>query len=333
MTTADIDPALAELAAGRLAGQPAELPPLPTPRPRPGQSADDWRAEVAAARRRYDDLATARSAGGRPGPAVGQVADHRIPVDGAGVAARVYTPEGGGPHPAVVFFHGGAFWLAGGEACFAQNDALCRVLCAGLGSVVVNVDYRLAPEHPYPEQLHDCFAAVEWVVGSAAALAVDPGNVSVMGASSGGNQAAAVCLLARWRGGPAVRSQTLLVPALDFTGASPSVQEDPVMALGLAAVATLYAGPEQWTDPLVSPLLAEDLQGLPPTVIVTGAHDGLRDDGRRYAERLAAAGVDVWWREYPMLHDVALPETLDRLEADVVAAVGAVQSGRPLSAP
>jgi acetyl esterase len=323
-----IDPELARLVADRQAGPNAEIPPFPSPAPSGGQSREEWLAEVATCRARWDALAAAGSStAGRTGPDVGSVRDHPIPVEGAAITARAYTPVGSGPFPAIVSYHGGAFWMAGGEVGFALAEAPCRDLCAGLGSVVVHVDYRLAPEHPYPVQLEDNYTALTWVVDHAAELDVDPANLSVMGASSGANQAAAVCLLARNRGGPTLRGQILLAPTLDFTGSSPSIAQEPMAALVKAVVAPLYAPPDRWTDPLVSPLLAEDLSGLPPAVIVTGAHDPLRDDGRRYAQRLGGAGVDVWWREYPMLHDVALPETYSQLTGDLVTAVGTIQAG------
>jgi len=152
----------------------------------------------------------------------------------------------------------------------------------------------------------------------------------VMGGSSGGNQAAAVCLLARDRGGPAIRSQMLHVPALDLTLSSPSAREEPAVLAGLTGVVRLYATAEQVLDPYVSPLLAEDLSGLPPAVIVTGEYDFIRDDGRRYAVRLAEAGVEVRALEYPMLHNISLPETTEQMFADMIEAVGVAQAGLPL---
>ena len=167
------------------------------------------------------------------------------------------------------------------------------------------------------------YAGLKWVVEHGELLNINPADVVVMGASSGGNLAAAVCLLARERGGPAIRAQVLHVPALDLTGGSPSLHEQPGLWEGLAPVVALYADAEQVLDPLASPLLADDLSGLPPAVIVTGDHDPLRDDGSRYAARLGEAGVDATLLEFPMLHNIALAETTERMYADMAASIHA----------
>lgn len=298
-------------------------PPAPPPVPRDGQSRQEWLAEVASCRALHDAQAAAapQQIDGSQAP-VSSVTAATIPVDDGEIAARVYRPVGTGPFPAVVNFHGGGWWMGGGETGFALTDGQCRRFCAGLNAVMVNVDYRLAPEYAYPFQLDDCYRAVAWVAEQGDLLSIDPQNISVMGGSSGGNEAAAVCLLARERGGPAIRCQILLLPALDLTGSSPSIREVPGLSEQLQSVVTLYAPPEIRTDALVSPLFAEDLSGLPPTVIVTGDFDPLRDDGRRYAERLEADGVPVAWRQYPMMHGVALPETNAQMVAETLAAIG-----------
>jgi acetyl esterase/lipase len=325
----DLSPDLAALVARLMAALPGDgRPAVPPVRPRPGQSHDDWLGEVRVARAINDDPARVLAVRlTPPGPPVAAVRDHTIPVDGGTITARAYTPEGAGPFPAVVFYHGGAFWLAGGEAGFALTDDYLRLFCDGLGAVVINVDYRLAPEHPFPQQLEDSYAGLCWAAGSAPELNIDPGNVAVMGASSGGNQAAAVCLLSRDRGGPRIRAQILHVPALDLTGGSPSLHEDPAIWDHLNDVIALYATPEQRADPLASPLLARDLTGLPPAVIVTGQHDPLRDDGRRYAERLAMAGVPATLLDYPMLHNIALPRTSQQMFAEMITAISGLLDG------
>jgi acetyl esterase len=327
-----MDPRLAQLVGEVMAALPAEQPPAPPPAPAAGQDRADWLAEVAAARAALDGQGEIHAAlVPLAGPEVGSVHDEKIEVEGGTITARIYTPSGSGPFPAIVAYHGGAWWLAGGEAGFKLTDGYCRRFCAGLDSVVVNVDYRLAPEYPYPHQLEDCYTALQWTIDQAATLRIDPANVSVMGGSSGGNQAAAVCLLARDRGRPAIKAQLLHVPGLDLSLESPSVREDPAVLAGLQAVTRLYATPEQVQDPYVSPLLAPDLSGLPPAVIVTGEFDFIRDDGRRYAERLRADGVEVRALEYPMLHNIALPETNEQMFAEMIAALGQAQSGLHLS--
>jgi acetyl esterase len=193
----DLAPDLAAYVAKFMAAVPDTAnQALPPARPRPGQTRGQWLQEVRAARAIQDDSAEALAVHlTPPGPQVAAVLDHTIPVNGGTVTGRAYTPEGTGPFPAIVYYHGG-------EPGFALTDARCRLFCHGLSAVIVNIDYRLAPEYPFPEQLEDSYAGLRWVAGNASALNVDPGNVAVMGASSGANQAAAVCPLARDRGGP-----------------------------------------------------------------------------------------------------------------------------------
>jgi acetyl esterase len=324
----DLSPDLAAYVANLMAALPGSASQgLPPAKPRPDQTRDQWLAEVRAERTIQDDPARVLAVHlTPPGPPVAAVLDYTIPVNGATITGRAYTPEGTGPFPAIVFYHGGAFWLAGGQPGFTLTDDYCRLFCHGLGAVVVNIDYRLAPEYPFPEQLEDSYAGLQWVAANAPALNIHPDNVAVMGASSGGNQAAAVCILARDRGGPHIRAQILHVPGLDLTGGSPSLHEDPAIWEQLDLVIGLYATQDQRADPLASPLLADDLTALPPAVIVTGQHDPLRDDGRRYAERLAAAGVQATLLDYPMLHNIALPETSQQMFTDMIAAISALLS-------
>lgn len=307
-----MDPRLVALAGQVMSQLPTEVPPMPTPSPAEGQRRADWLAEVAAARAARD----APTEAFLPllpvaPPDELDVTDHEIEGDGGKIAVRVYTPPGNGPFSALVYYHGGAWWQGAG---FALTDSSCRRFCVALGSVVVNVDYRLAPEFPYPHQLEDAYASVLWTVST-----LNPTEVSVAGASSGANLAAAVCLLARDRGRPSIRSQLLHVPGLDLTLSSPSLREDPGAIPSFAAVGRLYA--TDFADPYVSPLLAPDLTGLPPAVIVTGLHDFLRDDGLRYAERLAEAGVRVVTLDYPMLHNIALPETTETMITEMTEAL------------
>lgn len=299
----------------------ADRPPIPSREPAPGQSREDWLDEVRTIRDAHDAAAKVLAVHlVTDAPKVASVVDHKVEADGRPLTARVFTPEAPGPHPGIVFFHGGAWWLAGGETNFALTDDYCRTFAARVPAVVVNIDYRLAPEAPFPHQLHDSFAGLEWVVAHAAELDIDPERIAVMGASSGGNQAAAVCLMARERGHPRIAAQILHVPVLDLTGGSPSLREDPSWD-DLNDVIDLYATGDQRSHPLASPLLADTLAGLPPAVIVTGEYDALRDDGRRYVERLAADGVLVRHLHYPMLHNIALPETSEQMFADMVGAI------------
>lgn len=319
------DPRLLEFAGQVLAE--AGMPEPPPYHPADGQSRDDWLAEVARVRMVHEEQARAVSRHvGIDGPPVGSIKLYTIPAASGSIDARVYTPEGTGPFPAIVYYHGGAWWMGGGDTGFSLTDGFCRTLCAELGVVVVNVDYGLAPEHPFPTQLEDSYAGLKWTAEVSDALNVDPGQIFVMGSSSGGNQAAAVCLLASERGGPAIRGQVLHVPALDLTGGSPSAREEPGAWEALEGLISFYAHEHELHDSRVSPLLAEDMSVFPPTVVVVGTFDPLRDDGHRFVARLREAGVDATLIEAPMFHAIALPETTQQLLADLVVAIEALRS-------
>lgn len=221
---------------------------------------------------------------------------------------RVYTPLGAaaGPLPVTVFFHGGGFVLGSLDT----HDGLCRSLANGSGALVVSVDYPLAPEHPYPAAPEACFAATCWVAEHAAEFGGDPSRIAVAGDSAGGNLAAVVTHLARERGGPELAFQLLIYPDLDFRRTNWSIRE----LAGLHGNVTREA--QDWfmdhylpegadkLDPLVSPLLAPDLAGLPPALVITAEFDALRDEGEAYAARLADAGVPVEATRYPgMIHE------------------------------
>jgi acetyl esterase len=221
--------------------------------------------------------------------------DRTVPVrDGERIGVRVYRPSGEGPCPLVVNLHGGG-WVIGS---LAMAESLCSRLAAGLGAVVVSVDYRLAPEHRFPTAAHDSYDATVWARDHAAELAADGSRLAVVDDSAGGNLAAAVALLARDGGGPAIAAQALLYPPLDLTLSSPSMVENadaPMLTRAdMRAYRDHYLGPHgDPEDPLASPLFAEDLSGLPPALVQTAEFDPLRDDGARYADRLTAAGVPV----------------------------------------
>jgi acetyl esterase len=320
MTAETMNPALANFANLIHAKVGIEPPLIPSASPTVGQTRDEWLADVEAARAEGDRLAGIVAEHlGLSAADVAAVEERPIPVQGTTVNSRVYIPHGQGPFPGLVYLHGGAWWLAGGARGFALNDSHCRMLCAEGKTVVVTVDYRLAPEFPFPIQLEDAFQAVAWVQRADNEFGIDPSKVSVAGTSSGGNLAAAVCLLARDRGGPKIQSQILHVPVLDLTLQSDSVHEDPETARHLEAVIDLYVTSRQRDQPTVSPLLAADLRNLPPAFIATGRYDPLRDDGRRYAERLLAEGTEAAWIEYSMFHGIGLPETLNAMYSDMAA--------------
>ena len=217
-----------------------------------------------------------------------------------GVPARVYRPEVDGPLPTVVFFHGGGFVI--GDLDTHEDQA--RLVCAEVGAVVVSVDYRLAPEHPWPAGLEDCTAATRWAFEHVDELGGDASRVAVAGDSAGGNLSAAVTLALRGEG-PQLAAQLLLYPATDFQedAAHPSREENAqgyfLTEDDMRWFSEQYVPPgADARDPRLSVLHAPDLSGLPPAVVATAGYDPLRDEGEAYADALEAAGVRVVRHRY-----------------------------------
>lgn len=230
---------------------------------------------------------------GEPEP-VARCETRFIAAPTAEIPVRIHTPEGAGPFPALVVFHGGC-WIVGN---IDLADRPHRALANATGCVVVAVNYQKAPEHPFPVPLDDCFAGFTWTVEHAAELDVDPARIGVAGDSAGGNLAAAVSLRARSAGGPQPAVQVLVYPAVDpelDTGSAHRYAE----GFGLSRADMLWSWdrylphPADRSNPLACPLRAEDLTGLPPAVVVTAEFDVLRDEGLAYADRLEGAGVPV----------------------------------------
>ena len=222
----------------------------------------------------------------------------------APIPVRIYTPEreAAGPRPLVVAFHGGGFVFGNLD----MADWMCSNVCHGLDAIVVSVDYRLAPAHPFPAAIEDCWAALCWAGENAASLGATAGKLGVMGESAGGNLAAVMCLIARERGGVRIDHQALIYPAVDFLADTDSRHRfaDGVIitADDMTAFRSHYLGPERdRSDWRVSPLRAPSHAGLPPALIQVGGHDMLRDEGITYAEALEAAGVPVTLTEYPAM--------------------------------
>jgi acetyl esterase len=242
---------------------------------------------------------------GAPGR-VGRVEDRAIPGPAGEIRLRVTAPAGAGPFPALIYFHGGG-WVAGN---LDTHDALCRAITNAAGIAVVSVDYRLAPEHPYPAAVEDAYAATAWVVEHGPTIGVDPGRVGVGGDSAGGNLAAVVALRARdaGRGGPRLACQLLIYPITNDDLESASYRE---FARGymLTGEAMAWYWDQYVPDhaarrqPWVSPLRAEDLGGLPPALVITAGYDVLRDEAEAYAARLAGAGTVARLSRYEgMIH-------------------------------
>ena len=241
---------------------------------------------------------------GAPEP-VATVVHRGIPGPAGWLRVRIYHPAGAGPHPAMLWMHGGG-WVIGN---LEWVDSICRALTARAACVVVSVDYRLAPEAKFPGPFEDAYAALDWLVGAAADLRVDAQRIAVGGESAGGNLAAAITLAARDRRGPSVLFQVLINPVTDAgEDHSPSMAEfadGPIVThQDMKWFADQYLrGPEDVADPYVSMLRAPDLHGLPPALVVTAGCDPLRDQGEAYAARLREAGVDaVTWRYDGMPH-------------------------------
>jgi cation diffusion facilitator CzcD-associated flavoprotein CzcO/acetyl esterase/lipase len=231
-----------------------------------------------------------------PGPEVGEIVDGTLPGASGDLTYRLYRPATAGPHPILVYFHGGG-WVLGSAT---SDDPLCRDLCVRTGAIIISVDYRHAPEHRFPAAIDDGFAATAWIAENAVALGGTPDRLAIGGWSAGGNIAAVVCQLARDAGGPEIAAQLLITPTTDADMSHASYREN---AEGYQLSAPLvrwfydHYVPELDAalreDPRLSPLRAHDLSGLPPAVVVTCEFDPLRDEGDAYAEALAAAGVNT----------------------------------------
>jgi acetyl esterase/lipase len=239
-----------------------------------------------------------------PDEAVGVVEDVSIPAAGRSIPARVYRPRSAGPDEAplaaIVYFHGGGF-VTGSVDIF---DDLTRTLANATSSIVVSVDYRLAPAHPYPAAVDDAYAALEWVAENAGTLGADPARVSVGGDSAGGNLAAVVSLRARDGGGPPIAAQLLYYPKTDLAGEYDSdrtfAEGYALSRQGVSAFQRAYAGHVgDLRDPFLSPMHAASHAGLPPALVVTAGFDPLTDSAKAYADRLRNAGVRVVHVHYP----------------------------------
>ncbi len=249
------------------------------------------------------------------GPEVARVEDRAIPGPGPDVPVRIYTPDGRGPFPILVWFHGGG-WVVGD---LDTADGTARRLTAQTGCVVVSVDYRLAPEARFPAAAEDCYAVTQWVATNAAGIDADPGRIAVGGDSSGGNLAAVVSLMARDRGVSPPVFQLLVYPVIarDFdTGSYRQNGEGyGITRDSMKWYWDLYLTEDaDASNPYAAPLLANDLSGLPPALVITAEFDPLCDEGEAYAQRLQEAGVAVTYSRYDgMIHGFfGMPAFIDR---------------------
>lgn len=261
-----------------------------------------------------------------PAPQMKRVSEEDL---GNGLRVRVYVPDGEPPFPVMVYFHGGG-WVSGD---LEMHDATCRRLAHRAQCTVVNVDYRLAPEHRFPAAFDDAYRATVWARARASDFSADGDRLVVAGSSAGGNLAAAVALRARDHSGPTIALQALVYPVTDAAMASDSMRE---LAVGYLLERRLM----QWywnqycpneterRNPWASPMAAESLAGLPPALVVTAELDPLRDEGEAFAQRLEAEGGEAEVMRYPgQVHgfmgllgviadaDAALDDLADRIAA------------------
>jgi acetyl esterase len=245
-----------------------------------------------------------RTAALGPFEEVPAVADHRVPVTGGEITVRVYKPAGMGPHPVLIFYHGGG-WVIGD---LYTHDGIRRSIVNAAGCAVASVDYRLAPEFKYPVPVEDSYAGLLWVVANATRLGLDSARIAVGGDSAGGNLAAVMALLARDRRGPRLLLQILVYPVTNYDFGTASYREN-----GTGFVLTTddmrwfwrhyLSREEQGREMTASPIRAKSLADLPPALVITAGCDPLRDEGDAYAARLRDAGVAVTLTPYPgMFH-------------------------------
>jgi acetyl esterase len=273
-------------------------PPLETLTPEAARELPllDYAARDLVASRTAKRLLTVASPMPEP---VASVTHERIAGPGGDILLRFYTPDGDGPFPVLVYFHGGGWVIAS----MNHYDSTARALANAAGCIVVSVAYRQAPEHPYPAAIVDAYAATRWVMGNAPAFNGDPLRVAVGGESAGGNLATVACLMARDQGVRMPVHQLLVYPVTNFGFDSDSYREHahakPLNAAMMRWFWKHYLATEaDGEEGYASPLKEKDLSGLPTTTLITAEEDPLRDDGRSYAERLRAAGVPVDYRHY-----------------------------------
>lgn len=239
-----------------------------------------------------------------PEPVAG-VEDRCLEGPDGPLTARVYTPFGTAPFSILVYFHGGG-WVLGN---LETHDSLCRAVANAAGSIVVSVDYRLAPEHPFPAPVEDAYVATQWAARQAATFGGDADRLAVGGDSAGAAMATAVAMMTRDRGGASLAFQLLVYPVTDYSFDTRSYRENATGYMltrdDMAWFWRLYLACEaDGRHPCASPLRASNLRGLPPALVITAEFDPLRDEGEAYAEKLRTAGIPVKLTRYDgMVHN------------------------------
>ncbi|MFT3931748.1 MAG: alpha/beta hydrolase fold domain-containing protein [Spongiibacteraceae bacterium] len=233
-----------------------------------------------------------------PSEKVADTKDFKIPSSGFDIPVRAYWPQNtdrNQPLPVIVYFHGGGF-VVGSVDIF---DGLTRALANATKAIVVSVDYRLAPAHPYPAAVEDCYTATQWVADNIATLGGDPKKIAVAGDSAGGNLSAVVALKAREAGTPTIAAQIMYYPAVDLSETHYDSKDKFGDGYGLSKAAgkkfeqAYGANVSDRKDPYLSPLYAPSLAGLPPALIITAGFDPLTDASKAYAAKLESSGISV----------------------------------------
>jgi acetyl esterase len=294
---------------------------------------DSFLSGMSVAEARASARVEAEVIGSQPPIPMARIEALEIPGQAGSIPARFYVPAGlaaGVPAPLLVYFHGGG-WVIGD---LDTHDDVCRFLAATAGTTVLSIDYRLAPEHPFPAAVEDAWAGFAWAATNGAALGIDPARIAVGGDSAGGNLAAVVSLLARAGGGVMPAMQLLIYPPTDSAGDLPSRRlfaEGFLLTKGdMDAFERFYLPPgTDSTDPRVSILLAPDLTGLPPAYVATAGFDPLRDEAEAYALRMREAGVRVAMRRHPgLIHSFVNQTAISRTaRAAMLEAAGALRMG------
>lgn len=310
-----------------------EANPAPSIRQPPAEPAEReaWFSAVTQERERQQTQMVEMSGGGALLPDDVEINEIRIPVDGTcgwsgclpcangAIDAVVYQPLNVSDAPAYLNFHGGGFWIGGGLDVLRLSAPVISARARELGVVIVDVDYRMAPTHKFPLPAEDCYTALTWVAGNADQLDIDPNRLAVGGSSAGGTLAAAVALMSRDRGGPSLSAMVLHIPATDSgcnTASMHMFAEGYTMTRQHAfEVWDMYlAAPADAHHPYASPMHASNLRGLPPSLVVLGDYDVLRDEGNAFAQRLVEDGVTVTTRRMPQTHGALLPENWPETE-------------------
>jgi acetyl esterase len=273
-----------------------------------------WKEEMAAV-------------AGTPLP-VKAVSERAVPGPGGPLTMRLYEPDGAGagPLPILVYYHGGG-WIRGD---LDTHDDVCRYLCHHAGCLVASIDYRLSPEHQFPDPLEDCYAATRWIATNTTSLNADPARMAIGGDSAGGNFACGVSLMARDQDGPKITFQLLIYPVTDLASETESkrLYSSGYLLNSMPFYIASYIGGADRTAPLASPLRAPDHSGLPPAFVLTAGFDPLRDEGDAYAERLRAAGVPTEHRCYEsMIHGfVSITGLIESAEAGLADSAAALRA-------